>query len=124
LISLADEHAKSLGHRVCRRIAAGDMAQELPSAPSCRACMSKDDVPWLVGLADAVQHLDGPRLVIGYALLGGVAGAEDQGELRDKAYHLSWFSIVRDVETSARSASPRFLHIHYTHAGSPGPTSS
>jgi cytochrome d ubiquinol oxidase subunit II len=67
-----------------------------------------------VGLADAVQHPD-RRLVIGYALLGATwLVMKTEGELRDKAYRLSWGCCSRCWARSARSASPRpFLHAVY-----------
>ena len=54
--------------------------------------------------------------MVGYALLGATwLVMKTEGELRDKAYRLSWFCCSRCWAPSARSASPRrSSHVQYT----------
>jgi cytochrome d ubiquinol oxidase subunit II len=60
--------------------------------------------------------LTGLALVIGYALLGATwLVLKTEGELRDKAYHLSWFLLFAMLGAiGAVSIATPFLHIHYT----------
>ena len=60
--------------------------------------------------------LTGVAIVIGYALLGATwLVMKTEGELRDKAYHLSWcllFAMIGAI--GAVSIATPFLHIQYT----------
>ena len=60
--------------------------------------------------------LTGIALVIGYALLGATwLVMKTEGELRDKAYHLSWFLLFAMIGAiGAVSVATPFLHIQYT----------
>jgi cytochrome d ubiquinol oxidase subunit II len=61
--------------------------------------------------------LTGLSLAVGYALLGATwLIMKTEGELRDKAYHLSWylmFGILAAI--GAVSIATPFLHVEYTH---------
>jgi len=61
--------------------------------------------------------LTGLALVVGYALLGATwLIMKTEGELRDKAYHLSWYLLFAMLGAiAAVSIATPFLHIQYTH---------
>jgi cytochrome bd ubiquinol oxidase subunit II len=61
--------------------------------------------------------LTGLALVVGYALLGATwLIMKTEGELRDKAYHLSWWLLFAMLGAiGAVSIATPFLHIEYTH---------
>ena len=88
------------------------------SARSCRASMSRAGL-WrrLVGLADAVQHADRRRVVVGYALLGATwLVMKTEGELRDRAYHLSWWLLFAMLGAiGAVSIATPLLDAEYAH---------
>ena len=58
----------------------------------------------------------GVALMFGYSLLGaGWLVMKTEGELRDKAYHLSWYLLFAMLGAiGAVSIATPFLHIHYT----------
>jgi cytochrome d ubiquinol oxidase subunit II len=60
--------------------------------------------------------LTGLALVVGYALLGATwLIMKTEGELRDKAYHLSWYLLFAMLGAiGAVSIATPFLHIQYT----------
>ncbi len=60
--------------------------------------------------------LTGLALVVGYALLGATwLIMKTEGELRDKAYHLSWYLLFAMLGAiAAVSIATPFLHIQYT----------
>ena len=60
--------------------------------------------------------LTGAALVIGYALLGATwLVLKTEGELRDRAYHLSWVLLLAMLGAiGAVSIATPFLHIQYT----------
>jgi cytochrome bd ubiquinol oxidase subunit II len=60
--------------------------------------------------------LTGVSLVIGYSLLGATwLVMKTEGELRDRAYHLSWvFLLAMLGAIAAVSIATPFLHIEYT----------
>jgi len=60
--------------------------------------------------------LTGVALVIGYALLGATwLVMKTEGELRDRAYHLSWFLLLAMLGAiGAVSIATPFLHVQYT----------
>ena len=60
--------------------------------------------------------LTGVSLVIGYALLGATwLVMKTEGELRDRAYHLSWVLLLAMLGAiAAVSIATPFLHIQYT----------
>ena len=60
--------------------------------------------------------LTGLALVVGYALLGAAwLIMKTEGELRDKAYHLSWYLLFAMLGAiGAVSIATPFLHIQYT----------
>jgi cytochrome bd ubiquinol oxidase subunit II len=60
--------------------------------------------------------LTGLALVVGYALLGATwLIMKTEGELRDKAYHLSWYLMFAMLGAiGAVSIATPFLHIQYT----------
>ena len=89
----------------------------LGAHPAGRACRGTALCRRLVGLADAVQHSDRRRRwSIGYALLGATwLVMKTEGELRDKAYRLSWrllFAMLGAI--GAVSIATPFLHVQYT----------
>jgi cytochrome d ubiquinol oxidase subunit II len=61
--------------------------------------------------------LTGLSLVIGYALLGATwLIMKTEGEVRDKAYRLSWFLLFAMLGAiGAVSVATPFLHVQYTH---------
>ncbi len=61
--------------------------------------------------------LTGLALVVGYALLGATwLIMKTEGELRVKAYHLSWYLLFAMLGAiGAVSIATPFLHIQYTH---------
>jgi cytochrome d ubiquinol oxidase subunit II len=61
--------------------------------------------------------LTGLALVIGYALLGATwLIMKTEGELRDKAYRLSWWLLFAMLGAiGAVSIATPFLHVQYTH---------
>jgi cytochrome d ubiquinol oxidase subunit II len=61
--------------------------------------------------------LTGLSLVIGYALLGATwLIMKTEGEVRDKAYRLSWFLLFAMLGAiGAVSRATPFLHVQYTH---------
>jgi cytochrome d ubiquinol oxidase subunit II len=61
--------------------------------------------------------LTGVSLVIGYALLGATwLVMKTEGELRDRAYHLSWVLLLAMLGAiGAVSIATPFLHVQYTH---------
>jgi cytochrome d ubiquinol oxidase subunit II len=61
--------------------------------------------------------LTGVSLVIGYALLGaGWLILKTEGELRDRAYQLSWYLLFAMLlAIGAVSVATPFLHIQYAH---------
>jgi cytochrome d ubiquinol oxidase subunit II len=61
--------------------------------------------------------LTGLALVAGYALLGATwLVLKTEGELRDKAYHLSWWLLFAMLGAiGAVSIATPFLHIQYAH---------
>lgn len=61
--------------------------------------------------------LTGAALVIGYALLGATwLVMKTEGELRDRAYHLSWVLLIAMLcAIGAVSIATPFLHVQYTH---------
>jgi cytochrome bd ubiquinol oxidase subunit II len=61
--------------------------------------------------------LTGLSLVIGYALLGATwLIMKTEGEVRDKAYRLSWFLLFAMLGAiGAVSLATPFLHVQYTH---------
>ena len=60
--------------------------------------------------------LTGLALVVGYALLGATwLIMKTEGELRDRAYHLSWYLLFAMLGAiGAVSIATPFLHIQYT----------
>ena len=60
--------------------------------------------------------LTGLALVVGYALLGAAwLIMKTEGELRDRAYHLSWYLLFAILGAiAAVSIATPFLHIQYT----------
>ena len=60
--------------------------------------------------------LTGIALVIGYALLGATwLVMKTEGELRDRAYHLSWILLLAMLGAiGAVSIATPFLHVQYT----------
>ena len=60
--------------------------------------------------------LTGVALVIGYALLGATwLVMKTEGELRDRAYHLSWVLLLAMLGAiGAVSIATPFLHVQYT----------
>ena len=60
--------------------------------------------------------LTGVALVIGYALLGATwLVMKTEGELRDRAYHLSWILLLAMLGAiGAVSIATPFLHVQYT----------
>ena len=62
--------------------------------------------------------LTGAALVIGYALLGATwLVMKTEGELRDRAYHLSWVLLIAMLGAiGAVSIATPFLHVQYTAA--------
>jgi cytochrome d ubiquinol oxidase subunit II len=60
--------------------------------------------------------LTGLALAVGYALLGATwLVLKTEGELRDKAYHLSWYLLFAMLAAiGAVSIATPFLHIQYT----------
>ena len=56
-------------------------------------------------------------LVIGYALLGATwLVMKTEGDLRDRAYHLSWLLLIAMLGAiGAVSIATPFLHVQYTH---------
>jgi cytochrome d ubiquinol oxidase subunit II len=61
--------------------------------------------------------LTGLALVVGYALLGATwLVLKTEGELRDRAYHLSWWLLFAMLGAiGAVSIATPFLHIQYAH---------
>jgi cytochrome bd ubiquinol oxidase subunit II len=61
--------------------------------------------------------LTGLSVVVGYALLGATwLVMKTEGELRDEAYHLSWWLLFAMIAAmGAVSLATPFLHIQYTH---------
>lgn len=58
--------------------------------------------------------LTGFALVVGYSLLGATAGAEDRGELRDRAYRLCWWLLFAMLGAiGAVSIATPFLNAEY-----------
>ena len=120
---------QQVGHRLCRRIAAGDAgaghcARRHPARHPCRGpaiCRR------LVGLADAVQHPDrrgaGDRLC---AARRDMAGDEDGRRIARPRLSSELGAVARDARApSARSALRRRSCMCSTRsAGSPGRTSS
>jgi len=61
--------------------------------------------------------LTGLALAVGYALLGATwLVMKTEGELRERAYHLSWFLLFAMLGAiGAVSIATPFLHVQYTH---------
>ena len=121
--------AQSLGYRVRRRIAAGDAGAGNCARrhPAGRACRGTALCRRLVGLADAVQHLDRPRVGRRLCAAGrDLAGAEDRRRASRQGLSPELVSAVRDAGRDRRGQHRHAVPAHpiYRSAGSPGPTSS